>query len=236
MKCDLKEQLPREAQAALAHLAVPWACARKLKFDPWDFALRLLQLQKLGVSESDLRWLVFNGYVDQADEETTFRDPARRFQPRANVPFSAETCFVLSEKGALVAGEGSDCRPSSSSDFPQIVPLRSQLPHWDRKLRLLLLNGCVVKRFRRPANNQELVLSVFEEEGWPPSIDDPLPFVRPQRPKERLHATIRCLNSNHENRLIRFRGNGTGEGVFWEPIPESAVERPTAFAGFRRAA
>ena len=61
-------------------------------------------------------------------------------------------------------------------------------------------------------------------------------FVPKQRSKERLHATIRYLNANHQNRLIRFRGNGTGEAVLWEPIAASAVDRPTISLALRRAA
>ena len=90
----------------------------------------------------------------------------------------------------------------------------------------------MVKRFRLPASNQEAVLSTFEEEGWPPSIDDPLPFMSKQRCKERLHATIRHLNANHQNRLIRFRGNGTGEAVLWEPIAAPAADCPTVTLSF----
>ena len=101
---------------------------------------------------------------------------------------------------------------------------------------MLLFNGNVVKGFRLPAGNQEAVLSTFEEQGWPPSIDDPLPYVRGRRPKARLHATIRCLNANQENRLLRFRGNGTGEAVLWEPIAAAAVASPATTLRSPRAA
>jgi hypothetical protein len=35
----------------------------------------------------------------------------------------------------------------------------------------------VVKEFKLPAPNQETILTAFQEEGWPPRIDDPLPPV-----------------------------------------------------------
>ena len=101
---------------------------------------------------------------------------------------------------------------------------------------MLSLDGCVVKRFRLPAKNQEMVLSAFQEESWPVSIDDPLPYLPRRRAKERLHATIRCLNSHHENRRICFRGDGTGEAVLWEPLFDAAVERLTLPAIQRPAA
>jgi hypothetical protein len=243
----LPEILPAKARTALAHLRKACGFARDLRIDPWEFALRLRHLVGLGVDESDLHWLVLNGYVDRADEPLAIRDPARRFQRRANIAFNGETCFVITAAGASVAGPGGESRDSSSSgssDSPGIVAISSPLPQWDQKLRVLCFDGCVVKRFRLPAGNQEAVLSTLEQEGWPASIDDPLPFLPRQRPverpqqrsKERLHATIRCLNAHHENRLIRFRGNGTGEAVLWEPIAQSAVDRPATTAGLRRAA
>ena len=109
------------------------------------------------------------------------------------------------------------------------VKLSTDVPRWDAKLRQLSFDRLLVKQFRLPARNQEAVLSAFEEEGWPWSVYDPLPYLLGQREriKERLRVTIRHLNANHRNRLIRFRGNGTGEAVLWEPIAASAIERPT---------
>ena len=65
-----------------------------------------------------------------------------------------------------------------------------------------------------------LVLSVFEEEGWPRHIDDPLPHVENLEPKRRLHDTIQCLNRKHRVSLLRFLGDGTGLGVCWEDLGE----------------
>jgi hypothetical protein len=33
-----------------------------------------------------------------------------------------------------------------------------------------------------------------------------------------LHDTIKCPNRGQVNHLLRFRGDGTGEGVLWETI------------------
>jgi hypothetical protein len=74
----------------------------------------------------------------------------------------------------------------------------------------------LVKQFRLPALNQELILAAFEEEAWPPHIDDPLPNALGQDPKQRLHDTIKRLNRHQVNRLIRFRSDGTGSGIIWE--------------------
>ena len=75
-----------------------------------------------------------------------------------------------------------------------------------------------MKQYRVPAPNQEAVLSAFLEEGWPRRIDDPLPPKGDVAPKTRLHDTIKWLNRNQQERLLRFLGDGTGQGVLWELI------------------
>ena len=80
------------------------------------------------------------------------------------------------------------------------------------------LGGLVVKQFKLPAPNQETILAAFEEEDWPPRIDDPLPPKSNLAGKNRLHDTIKCLNRNHRKRLLRFNGDGTGEGVLWAAL------------------
>jgi hypothetical protein len=92
--------------------------------------------------------------------------------------------------------------------------------------RELCLNGEVVKRFRVPAQNQELILGAFEEERWPEHIDDPLPVSGDIDPRTRLHDAINRLNGCQTNRLLRFLGNGTGTGVCWRPV-QGAASRQT---------
>ena len=75
-----------------------------------------------------------------------------------------------------------------------------------------------MKHFKLPAPNQEAILMAFEEEGWVPRIDDPIPPADDQDAKQRLRDTIKSLNRNQKNRLIRFSGDGHGEGVLWEPL------------------
>ena len=51
-------------------------------------------------------------------------------------------------------------------------------PKWNSNVGVLSFGVRIVKRFPRAARNQEIILSAFEEEGWPPRIDDPLPPSR----------------------------------------------------------
>jgi hypothetical protein len=97
-------------------------------------------------------------------------------------------------------------------------------PKWDRDRQLLKVGSVVVKQFKVPAANQEVILAAFEEESWPPRIDDPLPPHPDQSSKRRLQVTIKSLNRNQKRQLIRFLGDGSGEGVRWElgqDLPES---------------
>ena len=66
-----------------------------------------------------------------------------------------------------------------------------------------------------------MILAAFEEEGWPPRIDDPLPPKPDQDPKRRLHDTINSLNRNQQHLLIQFFGDGSGQGIRWNLIPQS---------------
>jgi hypothetical protein len=90
------------------------------------------------------------------------------------------------------------------------------IPRWDAQRRELTIAGHVVKRFRLPAPNQESILTAFEEEGWPLRILDPLPPKFEMDCKRRLHETIKTLNRHHMVKIIRFCGDGTGQGVLWE--------------------
>jgi hypothetical protein len=99
------------------------------------------------------------------------------------------------------------------------APAKRGQPVWDAFRRELRLRGLTVKRYRVHAQNQELVLAVFQELGWPACIDDPLPQGGDIDPKERLQATIKSLNRCQRTPRIRFHGNGTACQICWEIIP-----------------
>ena len=93
---------------------------------------------------------------------------------------------------------------------------RSHVPKWDSSRHELRLGHALVKVFKLPSRNQEAILLAFEEESWPPRIDDPLSPQGDIDPKRRLHDTIKSLNRHQKNYLVRFIGDGTGEGIRWE--------------------
>jgi len=91
-------------------------------------------------------------------------------------------------------------------------------PRWYKDLHVLWLGDLVVKRYLRPAEEQWLILEAFEEAGWPPVLDDPLPPTGGILAKRRLNFTIRHLNGCQENEVLRFMGEGTGEAICWAPL------------------
>jgi len=193
----------------------------------WDFAVEIHVLRGAGLSVSDLRWLLCKGYVTKANEVTRTGDEHREFRPGGALTFSRRSCFVLTDQGVACANclqEGDDepRDPRVPAAEGRICgEVASNHPRWDSERHELRLGGILVKRFKWPAVNQETVLTAFEEEDWPPRIDDPLPPQADQDPKRRLSDTIKCLNRKQTNELLHFRGDGTGEGVVWELVGEA---------------
>jgi hypothetical protein len=105
-------------------------------------------------------------------------------------------------------------------------------PRWDTARRNLLLGNQLVKRFRVPAAMQECILAAFEEDGWPPRIDDPLsPDGRlRQTRQDRLHDVVEALNGHQLDARIHFYRDGTGQGVCWE-LPSAPPPRKRPATG-----
>ncbi|NND95812.1 MAG: hypothetical protein HKN47_00615 [Pirellulaceae bacterium] len=216
----------------------------------WEFAIHIQELIALGFSESDLRWLAHQRFVEHGREITEDGDGERKFRPTKNLSFSQDTCFVISDFGVAqtcslpnepgdttsvagpigVAGPIADVASDSLADDTvdqSSAPPSSEceqepksngasLPQWDAETRELSFSGRVIKQFKWRAANQEIVLNAFQEEGWPSVVDDPLPPNDEQDPKRRLQDTIKSLNRNQCNALLRFHGNGTGQAVRWK--------------------
>src|SRR5262249_3591035 len=118
-----------------------------------------------------------------------------------------KTCFVLTEAGSTAA------RSLSRGGSTQ-----RELPYYHRDRSELWVCGILVKRLRQRAPDQRLLLSAFEDQHWPFRVANPLSADEfGEDLKVRLNHVIYRVNQHHVNRLIRFGGDGTGEGVIWEP-------------------
>jgi hypothetical protein len=226
-------------------------CAQDAGADVWDFAVEIAALYETGLTISDLRWLVAKRFADHGQESTGYDCPHRAFRPGAGYLFQTTTCVVLTPCGAEFANHFlNDSATSSQSSVsiesaplgggrtaglerePQVAanlngsPSAASKPCWDSSRRELSLDGMVVKRFRVPAQTQELILRAFQEDGWPEHIDDPLPGSGAIDARTRLHDAIHRLNGHQANRLIRFSGNGNGTGVCWERYRSIELRQP----------
>lgn len=228
------------SRAGLELLRQAYLYAMDAGVDYWDFALEIDRLYEAGLTINDLRWLVAKGFAEHGRETSVYGDTHRSFRRSTGFNFEDSTCVILTACGKAMANRIStgmvrhqqsvrsvDMSPAAvpESDVSQRIPL-SQFqtnglnadakPHWDAMRRELRIADVVVKRFRVPARNQELILRAFEEENWPPHIDDPLPVSETISPQTRLHDAINRLNRHQTNRLIRFQGNGRGTGISWK--------------------
>jgi hypothetical protein len=114
-----------------------------------------------GLTRQDVRWMIDLGLLGHREQR-----PGRALTVRDR--------FVLTPKGACWAE--SLLAPTRPGATPERVEQEfPRWPAWDARRRLILCGDRVVKRFRRPAKNQTLILDAFQEEGWPGRIDDPLP-------------------------------------------------------------
>lgn len=211
------ETLTPNLRAALALLLEAYDYAHELQRDLWDFAVEIDNLRAAGLTCSALRCLLCKEYVEQGLECTRPNTGKRSFRPVANLTLAAQTCFVLTAEGAALARQGDahalELFPPVAGPKPTAEP--RSIPLWDAQSRELRWEAHLIKQFKVPAPNQELILAVFEEEGWPVCIDDPLSPNPAQDCKERLHDTIKSLNRNQIQAMIHFRGNGKGSGVRW---------------------
>lgn len=213
-------------EAALTALLQALEYAHDLDRSTWEFAVDMASLRSLKLSKSDLRWLVGKGLVETAIEVTMAGDAERSFRKPPAPLFCKKACFILTTAGAKLARELSGRVDVGATNtglstiqppMPKVSPVPEPLvPSWDRDRQKLTVGSIVVKHFKVPAANQEAILAAFQEESWPPRIDDPLPPHREQPPKRRLQETIKSLNRNQKRSLIRFAGDGSGQGVCWE--------------------
>jgi hypothetical protein len=177
-----------------------------------EFAVEVSLLLASSMSLVDLRWLIHKGYVRHLIEVDSSHSCSRQFIVQSSPAFAHSSCVLLTAAGVEVASQ------LLRTPVPDLVPVTPQaVPLYDTRRRELWCRELLVKRFRVPAPNQELILAAFQEEAWPSAIDDPLPQSHSVEPKRRLHDTIVALNRHRVNRTVRFFGDGTGLGIRWQP-------------------
>jgi hypothetical protein len=212
--------------SALALLMDAATCAQDVGAELWQFSVEISALLRAGLTTNECRWLVAKGLAKHACEMTTPDAERRVFQPCTNLALPKRTCFVITERGMSCTTEllRSHSKRNASDHQHAVAQLRHATgngeshvvtPTWDSDRQQLRVGRVIVKEFKVPAANQEAILAAFQEESWCPRIDDPLAPKLNQDSKRRLHDTINSLNRNQKHALIRFLGDGKGEGVRW---------------------
>jgi len=220
---ELARGLPLDSLSALLR-ALEYA--QSTRRPAWDFAVDVAQLRAMGLTDCDLRWLAWKGFVKHALESSRPSGMQRTFDEESILHLSDCSSFILTQRGVLlakrllgtVAAQTIDLDDGMVATAQEVAAHGDRIPIWDRERRELRMGRTLIKRFCVPAENQVAILSAFQEETWPAHIDDPLPPAAEIDPKRRLHSTIQCLNRNHLAPLLHFRGDGTGCGVRWELI------------------
>jgi hypothetical protein len=176
-------------EAALALLLSLYRQAEEEAESPWRFAVRLTTLLRTGLTKVGARRLVERGVLDQHGKDLTLTEDGAKWAQRLNLP-----------QGPFA--------PQSAEPVPREVPV------YNSTLRELRYKGKRVRRIRKGAVNLERILEVFEEEGWPPSIQDPLSGP-PEGREDRLHNALTRLNDKQTGE-VRIVFHRTGSIIYWE--------------------
>tara|TARA_R110002095_G_scaffold179193_3_gene156569 strand:- start:28519 stop:29256 length:738 start_codon:yes stop_codon:yes gene_type:complete len=215
------EMIPRQSVLqALTALSQSLQYAHDSGVDVWQFAIEHEVLREMGLTVSDIRWLIHKKFVIHRKEITAPGDPTRSFSRLSVTSITQDAAYVLTESGIKITQRlmNEEIAPPDLSSRELVSrPLPSgnrNCPTWSADHRELWYEERLVKRFRVPAQNQVLVLTVFEEESWPEFIDDPLPSDPKIDPRRRLQATVKSLNRCQAEGRIRFHTCG-GDKIFW---------------------
>jgi hypothetical protein len=216
-------------RAGLAVLWRAYLCAHDTGTKVSYLSLPTSRLYEVGMTSTDLRWLLANGFAEHVEETTEYGDAHRSFRRCNGYFLNHRSRLILTASGAALAEQVfREAARSAQAALSALATMTGEVaalasrrqtptlkPRWDAIRRELSLDGLIVKRFRVPARNQETILSVFEEEDWVEHIHDPLPATLDIDAPTRLHDAINRLNRSQINPLLRFHGDGKGTGIFW---------------------
>lgn len=172
-------------------------------------------LRQVGATQADLESLIAARYVSYA--ALSRPDPSMSNGHATPSPAASQSNFlILTPAGAAFMLQVTQTLEQSTH---ALAPINNghahDKPHWDPVRSELRYRDVVVKRFHKPAPNQELILAAFQESGWPRHIDDPLPPVQEIVPSVRLHDTLGRLNRTLQTPLLHFGCDRAGQGVCW---------------------
>jgi hypothetical protein len=197
------------------------ADALRRRIDVRATALPLAHFRARLSEDLIILWLLYQGHVEHLQPALCESDGPRAPRPVSSMCLLETSSFSLTHAGQVFADrlladvptlseKGDDATAWNAVLFGRLVP------RYDVDNRVLALGKHVVKCFRQPSSNQELILAAAEELCWPFWFDNPLPPLPGINPKQRLHDTIKNLNHNQRERWVHFKGDGSGMRVGWE--------------------
>ncbi len=94
-----------------------------------NFAIEINELNDLGFTSNDLRWLIAKGHLSHACEINAVTNESRSFKDSHQSRFTADSCFVLPELGVQFVRLGllEPWRAADPQGVKQIEPLRAEL-------------------------------------------------------------------------------------------------------------
>lgn len=202
---------------ALVRLWRRHASAEEAHRDTWEFAVPGQFLTSFGLSRHEIDWLLNAEFIvvrrSQGNDIGT---------PLHGVSLEGLDVVISEFAATLVASINDACEVDLERGNSGVTVK----PYWDAARRELWFDGILLKRFKKPGPNQELILAAFERQGWPKRIDDPLPFKADISPVDRLHDAVKRLTRSLDVPLVKFGGDGKGSGARWRPVsppPEDGI-------------
>lgn len=208
-------EIPPDIRRALELLLEAYDYAEELKHDVWDFAVEIRYLCEAGAGVNGLRWLVCRNLVRHGVELPLLGETKRTIHPVSWLAFTDQTCFVLTSEGVTIARKLPRCdsTPLRWPDGDGTDAANMTCPRWDGQRRELWWGQKLVRHYRNPAPHQEAILAAFEEEGWPPAIDDPLSPI--SGVDHHLHLANVLKGLNRRQSTLVFMLDSSGQQILW---------------------
>jgi hypothetical protein len=188
--------------------------------DPWQDAVELAELLRVGATRVDLRHLVRDGLAEYRIEVTKPRSKRRQFEAWDNHNRSIPdgSCFVLTQRGVPVAQEVAaegDGQPAGRRKPAR----RVNCPRWDGDCRLHWGKE-VIKELGRTAPEQMRALNEFQRQEWKTEINFSAILADMGKTgiegAQWIEDTVRDLNRGL--RRIKFHMDCKGRTISWGEI------------------
>ena len=233
------------AIGGISELKQAYECAADCtQTSPIEFSIGISRLHELGLNDNHLRWLIKKSLVQHSIEFSHPPKHDRAFLEKCGLAFLPGSCFCLTDSGFTWAESVLEEIPLDQTenrrtlgngrlrgirlqvdDLYDPTPSQAPVPIWNAARQELKFLGKLVKKFSGPSRNQICVLNAFQEENWPDRVFDPMKPKEGVDSRRRLNDTVKGLNNKQKSKLIRFRCDGSGEGVTWEPIENPEPEQ-----------